>query len=87
MLRVVEMFKSGALDAATAMTLLSGVESQSRDAKGSDDELDAKRKREVLSPSKDSEAASPAPKEARGELDSSMNYVVIYVYFLTSIIH
>ena len=78
MLRVVEMFQCGALDAATAMHLLSGSESLSQDARLSDDELDAKRKREVLSPSKDSEAASPPPKEAKVVLDSLMIYVTIF---------
>ena len=76
------MFKSGALDAATAMNLLSGSASMGQDARASDDDAESKRKRDVLSPSKDSEAASPPPKEAKGIMDSLMKYDLILFSYI-----
>lgn len=68
------MFKSGSLSAEQAMQLLasdggSGAmksgEAAASMTSGDDKANDPKRKHDILTPSKDSEAASPAPKEPK----------------------
>lgn len=78
MLRVVEMFKTGALDAASAMQLLSGSGSENTDSKGGETKDDSKRKQMNLTPSKDSDAvaASPSPKEPRADDDALMEPLI-----------
>ena len=62
------MVKQGILTLDQAMVLLK--EADRAEPSGENGEDDRKRGRQVLTPSKDSEMASPAPKEAKGGMDS-----------------
>lgn len=76
------MVKRGILTFDQAMVLLkeAGREAPS-DGNGEDDR---KRRHEVLTPSKESDMASPAPKETKGDMDSlaSIIYSNQYIWLL-----
>ena len=73
---IVAMVKSGILTLEQALILL---RADGHHLSGENGE-DRKRGHQVVSPSKDSDMASPAPKEAKGELDSLalIKYISIY---------